>query len=259
MPVPATICQEIASDLGALFTCEETNGYVRVRTPFLYPDGDLIDLFLKDQDDEMTVSDLGETTRWLRMQTTSPRRSKKQQAMIDDVALNHGVEIFRGMIQARVRPEFDVGEVITRVAQASLRVSDLWFTFRTRAVQSVTDEVEELLQEEDLPYDRGERFPGRSGRVWPIDFHTRAPKKSSLVRVLTTGSRSAAKGIAESVLAGWYDLSHMRTGPEAMQFVSLVDDTADLWREEDLKLVGEFSEVAFWSQPREFVATLRAA
>ena len=31
--------------MGELFTCAPLNGYTRIRTPFLYPDGDVIDLF----------------------------------------------------------------------------------------------------------------------------------------------------------------------------------------------------------------------
>ncbi len=34
---------------------------------------------------------------------------------------------------------------ITRVAQAAVRVSDLWFTFKTRTVESITDEVADFL------------------------------------------------------------------------------------------------------------------
>ena len=40
--------------------------------------------------------------------------------------------------------------VVTRVAQAALRVSDLWFTFRAQAVQSITDEVADFLEDREL-------------------------------------------------------------------------------------------------------------
>jgi hypothetical protein len=46
---------------------------------------------------------------------------------------------------------------------------------------------------------------------------------------------------------------------QSIQFVSLVDDTADVWSSEDLKLVESLSEVARWSRPDEFEALLRAA
>jgi hypothetical protein len=255
MNIPA-VCEELKSDLGELFTCTEQGEYQRIRTPYLYPDGDNIDLYCKVQNEVVTVTDLAETTRWLRMQSVSPRRSPKQRQLIEDTCLNHGVEFYKGMLQARCRPGDSLAMVVTRVAQAALRVSDLWFTFRTRSVESITDEVADYLTEHQLSFERSEKLAGRSGRSWNVDFHVRAPERSSLVYVLSTGNRSAARSVTEHVLAAWYDLNHLAAGPEALRFVSLFDDTADVWSEEDYKLVEDLSIVTRWSRPDEFADVL---
>ena len=106
--------------------------------------------------------------------------------------------------------------VVSRVAQAALRVSDLWFTFRAQAVQSITDEVADFLEDHELGFERSERLAGRSGRGWMVDFH----------------------------------------GPEALTFVSLFDDTADVWADEDFRLVEPLSMVSRWSRPDELAAVL---
>lgn len=253
------LCVELAHGLGELFPCTPHGEFQRVRTPYLYPDGDNIDLFCKITDDVITVSDLGETNRWLRTQTLSPRRSPKQTALIADVCLTHGVEFYKGMLMARCRPGEPLAAVAMRVAQAALRVSDLWFTFRTRAVESATDEVADFLTEREFNFERAEKLAGRSGRAWTVDFHVRAPKRSALVYVLSTGSRSAARSVAEHVLAAWYDLNHLAAGPEALRFVSLFDDTADVWTPEDFKLVEPLSTTARWSEPDRFAAALLEA
>ena len=64
-------CQELQWEIGALFACSEHGDHQRIRTPYLYPDGDNIDLFCKVVDDVVTVSDLADTTGWLRMQTAA--------------------------------------------------------------------------------------------------------------------------------------------------------------------------------------------
>ncbi len=253
-------CDILRERCGELFTCSTVGEYQRIRTPFLYPDGDIVDLFCKEEvEGVIAISDLGETTRWLRMQTASPKRSKKQLALIKDICQTHGVEFFRGMILARYKNGDDFAMVLNRVAQAVLRVSDIWFTFRTRSVQSVNEEVAEYLQESRIPFERGERLIGRSGRLWTVDFHVRAPERSSLVNVLVTGSRSAARGVAEHVLSEWYDLNQLAVGAEALTFISLFDDTVDVWAEEDFRLVGQLSEVLRWSEPDSFMRALQAA
>jgi hypothetical protein len=193
------------------------------------------------------------------MQTTSPRRSAKQQALIEDICHNHGVEFYKGMLMARFKSGEELANVVTRVSQAALRLSDLWFTFRTRSIESVADEVADFLMEREFSYSRGEKHIGRSGRIWTVDFHVRAPEKSSLVDVLATGSRSAARAVAEHVLATWYDLHPLTVGPEAISFISLFDDSVDVWSKEDFKLVEPLSSVVRWSEPDRFTEELRRA
>jgi len=231
------------------------DGHTRIRTPFLYPDGDVIDLFVREGNGVATVSDLGETLRWLKMQSLSPRRSQRQQKLVEDACLNHGIELYRGMLMARVRAGDDLASVVMRVSQGALRVADIWFTMRTRSFESVTEEVELCLVEKQISFERGP-FVGRSGRTWRPDFHTRLPDKSSLVYVLSTGSRGAARGVAEHVLAGWYDLTSLHVGPEALQFVSLFDDTMDVWSAEDFNLLSDLSTITRWSQPEQFLQAL---
>ena len=108
----------------------------KIRPPFLYPDGDNIDLFGTEKDGTLIVSDLGETLRWLRSQTLTP----KQNALIADACLTHDIEQYKGTLLARCRPNVTLASVTLPVAQACLRVSDLWFTFRTRAVESTATE-----------------------------------------------------------------------------------------------------------------------
>jgi len=255
-----SICETLKSSVGELFQCEDVGERVRIRTPYLYPDGDYIDLYLNAAAKELTISDLGETTRWLRMQTVSPRRSPKQQQMIEDACLTHGVEFYRGMLMLRSSADpQELADAVTRLAQAALRVSDLWFTFRTRAFESVTDEVADFLTERQIAFDRGAKLVGRSGRGYVIDFHARAARRSNLVAVLSTGSRSAAARVVEHVVATWYDLSHLKLGQQALEFVSLFDDTLDVWRPEEFRLVEEFSTVARWSAQEELVELLASA
>lgn len=254
----STFCNDLRNGLSSLFACSPFNGYLRVRTPLLYPDGDVIDLFVYESDGVVTVSDLGETLRWLRTQSLSPKRSPRQQKLLEDVCLNHGLELYRGMLLARVKGNENPASVVMRAAQGALRAADIWFTMRTRSVESMNDEVELFLSERQVPFERSQQLIGRSGLTWRPDFHTRLPKQSSLVFVLSTGSRAAARTVREHVHTACFDLNNLRVGPESLQFVSLFDDTLDVWTNEDFDLLRELSIIARWSQPDEFLQALAA-
>ncbi len=244
--------------MGELFECSSVDGYTRIRTPYLYPDGDVIEVFLKDNGGVPTLTDLGETLAWLRMQTVANRKTTRQRQLIEDVCFTHGVKLYRGMLTTRVRDGQDIASAVTRLSQAALRVADLWFTFRGQTVATIRDEVGEFLEERQIGFDRDEKLVGRSGRTWSIDFHTRTPQRSALVYVLTTGSRASARRLVEHTIATWYDLSHLKLGQEALTFISLFDDELDIWTPEDFRLAEDLSEVAYWSRREEFVEMVTA-
>lgn len=249
----------LRANLGELFSAEPKGEFIRARTPFWYPDGDVIDIFVKERNGSFTLTDLGEALGWLRMQSLSDRRSPKQQKLVQDVCQTLGVELFKGQLMLRCPEASRLAECVVRLGQAIVRVSDIWFTTRTRAVESVSDEVADLLREREIAFDRNVKLAGRSGREWSVDFQTRTANRSALVFVLASGSRAAARRVSEHVVAGWHDLSGLSVGEHRQRLVSLIDDTADVWGEEDFRLVESISDVCRWSQPDEFERLLRDA
>ena len=177
-----------------------------------------------------------------------------------DASETLNVEFRRGMLQARCKQEDSLAGVVTRVGQAALRVSDLWFTLRNRGgAESVTSDVAEYLTHRNFEYERSKKMVGRSTRDWSVDFHVRTPERGSLVYVLTTGNRAAARGITNRAVTTWHDLSHLSAGREGLQFVSLFDDDADVWDDADFQLMDSISTVALWSKPDEFADILSKA
>ena len=129
-----------------------------------------------------------------------------------------------------------------RAAQAAVRISDLWFTLLFQSFQNTADEVEEWLLEKQISFERQVQKQGRSMRDWTIDFQTYTASRTSLVFLLSTGTRGAVRRLAEHVLAGCVDLSHLKANQPDLSFVSLFDDTADIWRPEDFSLVDAHSK-----------------
>ncbi len=252
---------KVTGGLAKLFHCSVQGDYTRIQTPYLYPDGDTIDLYARSPTAAQSgmVSDLGESTRWLKGQTLSPKRTPRQTSLIGDICMTFGVEFFKGALTARFKDWSVFSDVASRAAQAAIRVSDLSLTFRNRAVESVSEEVEEFLIGEHIGYEKLPKLAGRSGRIWTPHFQTHTQNRSALIYLLTTGSRSAARSVAEHVTAAWYDLNNRKVGSDPIEFVSLFDDTADVWEPTDFALVEPLSQVLRWSEPEQVAQFLKAA
>ena len=257
---PAELYTTISDTAPQLFQCQPApREGVLVQTPFLYPDGGVVEVCVIERNGRFAVTDHGEALGWLGMQSVRGNLSDNQRRLVDDVCQTLGVELKRGRLVLWRDDTSELGEALHRVGQAVVRVSDVWFTLRQRAGATVKDEVAEWLAGAEIPFDSDVLKAGRSGREWRIDYQTGADAGAALVSVLATGSRGAAPRIIERTLAGWVDLHYLKADAPGLAFVSLFDDTADVWREADFMLVNEWSEIAFASRPDAFVQMLTAA
>ena len=253
------LCAAIGQLLPPLFVCSlAPQEGVRVRTPMLYPDGGVVDVFVLERGSGYTITDFGDALGWLGLQSVSRQRSPKQQMLIQDVCQTLRIELFQEQLVLRQVMMDELAESVLRVAQGAVRVSDLWFTFRSQSFQNTADEVDEWLREKQIPFDRQVQKQGRSAQDWTIDFQTYTDNRTSLVFLLSTGSRGTVRRLAEHVLAGCVDLNHLKVNQSGLVFVSLFDDTEDVWRPEDFTLVDEHSEIARWSNPDQFEQILKA-
>lgn len=243
-----------------LFVCSPApQEGVRVRTPMLYPDGGVVDVFVLERNGGYVVTDIGDALGWLGLQSVNPRRSPRQNALVQDVCQTLRIDLFRDQLMLRDVSRGALGESVLRIAQAAVRVSDLWFTLRSQAVQTTADEVDEWLREREIVFERRVLKQGRSTQNWTLDFETHTDSRTCFVFLLATGARGAARRLTEHVVAGCVDLNHFKNDQPNLAFVSLFDDTEDVWRPGDFSLVGEVSEVVRWSHPAEFESLLFAA
>ena len=242
-----------------LFVCSPApQEGVRVRTPMLYPDGGVVDVFVLERNGRYIVTDFGDALGWLGLQSVSHKRTKKQDALIQDVCLTLRIEISRDQLMLRDVSGGALGESVLRVAQAAVRISDLWFTLRSQVNQTTADEVDEWLRERAIDFERDVSKQGRSTQNWRADFETHTEGRTCLVFILATGARGAVRRLTEHVVAGCVDLNHLKGIQPNLAFVSLFDDTEDVWQPRDFSLAEEVSLIARWSHPTEFENLLRA-
>lgn len=246
------LCEKVRSGLPELFWClPAPENAVRVRTPFYYPDGGIIDVFILPTRQGWKVTDFAQALGWLRDQLPGMRLSEKQKRLVQDICLTLGVEKVRGELVRHCKASTSLGDCVVKVAEAVLRVSDLWFMTRTRTLESFEDEVQDFLVEQSISFDRNVTLVGKSTRKWKIDYQTETEERLSLVCLLSTPNSGTTNRLVDHVTACWYDLSYQKVSNPRLQFISLFDDTHDVWQEGHFKLVEGLSHVCFWSKAEQ--------
>ena len=253
--------EHLTVSLPQLFHCDDFgNETFRVRTPLLFPNGDVIDVFVAKVADSFTVTDYGDAADWLDTRTTIRRRSPKQRGLIEDTCETLGIGLENEQMVLRDVNLSNLVDSVVRIAQAEARVGDVWFTTRQAtkdvsasglAVEATVNEVDRWLRQRRLNVQTKVEETGNSQKTWSVDFRASSPTRESLVFVLSASSKQSARNRLFEVVAACLDLGARPVENEQLSFISLFDDTHTAWSSEDFELLRLQSNVARWSKPEE--------
>ena len=119
------LCDTIGKMLPSRFECSPApQEGVRVRTPLMYPDGGIVDVFVLKRGNSYIVTDFGDALGWLRMQSVNAQLSLQQNLMIKEICHTLGIELHSGQLVLRSGVDDTLEETVLRVAQAVVRASD---------------------------------------------------------------------------------------------------------------------------------------
>ncbi len=262
MSVDCEQIQSLIKGFSLVRSCDQVqSGAIRLSTPFRYPDGSFIDVFLvqlADLFNRFQLTDYGQTTGQLLDMQVAPGGTKKRRQFIEDVCATLGVEQSGG----EFRIEFDekdlstLPELIVRLGQACVRASDLALTQRFRNVSVFRDDLEEFIAGVEVPYESGVVLPGRFKKDVPIDFLIHGARAVSAVQTLSTANEQAGHRLANEVFRRWYDLRDHRA---KHNFVTIFDTTTDIFRPDDLGRIGDLSAVLGFPAESDEIRTVLAA
>ena len=122
----ADIRRQVREGIAGLYDCEDDqNGSITIETPFIFPNGDLLDLSVEQTSDGFVVSDLGETCGWLfriaGIDNLTPARHQK----IREIENGTGVQFWRGNLRYQCESSDDIALGVHSVAQAALQMAEL--------------------------------------------------------------------------------------------------------------------------------------
>ena len=119
-------CAIIGKTLSSRFECSlAPQEGVRVRTPLMYPDGGIVDVFVLERGNGYIVTDFGDALGWLRMQSVNAQPSPQQNLMIKEICRTHGIELHSSQLVLKSGIDDTLEKAVLCVAQAVVRVSDV--------------------------------------------------------------------------------------------------------------------------------------
>lgn len=238
------------------------NNALRIATPFRYPNGSQIDLFVQEQSDQRAryvLSDFGQTTEYLLDISVKPWSTKRRQQIISDICHILAIEQEGGQLQITLSedemPLFP--EALVRLAQACIRMSDLVNTQKLQPTRTFNDEFEEYIGSAiELPYEPNYTLRGIYNNEVKVDYFVTGRHVKSLVQTLATPNPVAAHAVANEMFRRWYDLGNHRT---EFSFLSVYNSDTTVAKEDDLARLGDLSTVfAFPAQVDELEHALAA-
>jgi hypothetical protein len=267
-------CEEVGTLLQGVSLVQQCDvlpdGTLRIATPFQYPNGSFIDVFLQDAESlppekgplfsGHLLSDFGQTVTYLLDLHIKSWTTKRKKEILQDICQVIGVEDHRGELQIGIAPgRLDqLPGAVIKLTQACIRVADLSYMQRFPLVPTFRDQIEEFIDRVSSDYENDPELPTIYGKEARVDFRVRGRRKTSLVKTVSTNLPDLAHRQLTEAFVRWHDLQNHK---KESQFITVVEDKpAVIYQMPDLKRLEDFSDaVVFFPSEEDKFRDLLAA
>lgn len=251
-------CEEIVgnyiSQLQGEFACLPTpDNRIRLITPYLYPDHDRIELFIRFHEDDVIVSDLGETLRYLDTTGMQIIGFPKRQFKANRIADGLGVQMERGVILKRGKIAA-IGEMVFDVITACKAVGDLVYSGNAYEPAVFEEEVIDFLATEKIQCEPHVPVKGQSNTDYKVSIRVFMAQREILIATVSPKTPAGLTSRVDRIFRMWNDVNGNR------EKITLFNDDVALVRPEDVYVLEHAnSYVHRWTARELFVAALKGA
>ncbi|MCC6241754.1 MAG: DUF1828 domain-containing protein [Gemmatimonadaceae bacterium] len=240
------------------FRCSQDGDFLRLETPFRYPDGGTIELFVEEFNGVLRVSDYGEAFRFLEKGGLEPLRSPGRRRAIEFAVKLAGAQLDDGVLEISLRDGVDLMPAIVRLGQAMTRVADLSLLVKGTLVNRFSDAVEDYLKTHTtgLEIRRGAEVRGNA-TSHQVDIFTRSTKGIAVVESLSAITPTGANAQTAFTIQKFADISAI--GPGAPSRYTVLDDSSEVWSDSLRKQLTQFSDVIDWERRGDLASALSPA
>lgn len=262
-------CSFLAGDVAKLplvIQCDQTKtGALRIATPFQYPNGEHIDLFIESEPSllkEIRLSDHGHTIAYLVDAGVKPWSTKRRNALVDEIC--RSLDVIRAGDQFLVRvPDGATNKIpdaIARLAQACIRTCDIIFTARSSTATAFKENFEEFLVDSEIPYEPDVELVGGLGEnnIVPVDFRVIGKTVQSLVLLVSGSNPASVTSGAINTFKKFFDLEQGGLR-RSNQFLAILDSESPAIDPVAMTRLGKLSEIAPFPAASDDVRAMLAA
>jgi Domain of unknown function DUF1828 len=254
---------DMLQDLPLVEYCDRMkSGALRMSTPFSYPNGEKIDVFIEtDREllhDDFHLSDHGQTALYLWHSQVVINSTSRKKELVKDILDGTGVSL-QGL-QLTTRPRSTepsaLSEAIFRLSQACVRLSDLATHQRLRSTNAFKDDVEDFFDARGLRWVRDIKLPPVFGkREIRMDFEVKSGNKSSYINVLAAMNDAAAHSSANEIAI---KLTDLRLSDQIIlqQFVTIYNSASNAVRPEDIERLQTLSSTVSFPEQIETLSAI---
>lgn len=117
------LCKGLGALLGEAFACRPHQRHVIVRTPFAFPDGEAVELYVVVREERFDVTDFGAALGWLRIALSPEWDAPAREAAAGEACRELDVTVRKGQLVRGCTEITELAECVLRVGEAAVRVT----------------------------------------------------------------------------------------------------------------------------------------
>ena len=254
------VVKRYLENLAGEFSCHYYDDLLYIVTPYLFPDNDMIALYLEEAPGgKVRVNDGGEAVMNPFGDGFDLLRTPWAREMAQRIARDLAVELDRGEL-SKSGPAEELGGLMLDVVMAARGVSDLIYAQHAYAIASrrrkgrkvsdFAEKLEAVLAESGVEFAAGVALTGGSGQVYTAHYRVNG---GAYLQLLDPGRAGRAKAAVDRTFGMWADCNGDLT---VARKLTVLNDEGLEWKAAHIERLSQVSTVVRWSEGERLAALL---
>lgn len=235
------LINDYASWIKDEITFEKVGEYYEITTPFVDNANDCLQLYVKQEGNELFFSDDSATIRNLKMSGIQFTGNRKLQ--LQRILYQYGIQLKGEELTAKASVN-SFAQKKHQFLQAMIHIDDLFFLSKSRVASFFLDDIQEFFFEKEIYYTDNVQFTGLSGFSHNYDFliQRTKTKPERLCQAVNAPSRSTVGNI----LFAWNDTKSARKNDS--ELIIILNDQNTVTKGIEAAFFNYEAKVIRWSE-----------